>query len=134
MTIDDTTLRLACLEAQLADAMAEKGQLGAKLHVVGGERDGAYHERNQLVALLAALFPASLEHHAVRDGEEPPWDLDWLWVVIIDLPTGQASWHIHVNELPLFGHLPRLAGRKWDGHTTAQKYERVAALCRRIKS
>lgn len=86
-------------------------------------KDGAYAERNKLVAALSKLFPASLERH---DGVE--WEDDWRWVVFIDLPTGQASWHIHDSELPQFAHLPRQAGRRWDGHTNEQKYARLAVL------
>ena len=88
------------------------------------QKDGAYQERDQLVAALSAMFPASLERHP--DGEE--WDDDWRWIVFIDLPTGQATWHIHDSELPMFDHLPRLAGRTWDGNTTPEKYARLAAI------
>lgn len=88
------------------------------------QKDAAYHERNQLVAALSKIFPASLERHPAQE----VWDDDWRWIVFIDLPTGQASWHIHDTELALFAHLPRLAGRKWDGHTSAQKYDRLAEI------
>ncbi|MEN3308914.1 MAG: hypothetical protein V7603_5116 [Micromonosporaceae bacterium] len=37
-------------------------------------------------------------------------------VVYLDLPTGQVSWH-----LPAYS-------RTWDGHTTVEKYQRVAAF------
>lgn len=86
-------------------------------------KDGAYSERNKLVAAMSKMFPASLERH---DGIV--WEEDWRWVVFIDLPTGQASWHIHDSEVPQFAHLPRKAGRKWDGHTNDEKYARLAAL------
>lgn len=87
-------------------------------------KDSAYQERDKLVAALSKLFPASLERHP----QEEEWEDDWRWIVFIDLPTGQASWHIHDSELPMFEHLPRLAGRKWDGHTNEEKYRRLAAL------
>jgi len=51
--------------------------------------------------------------------------VEWNWIVFIDLPAGQATWHIHDDELPRFSHLPRSTGREWDGHTTAKKYDRV---------
>lgn len=88
-------------------------------------KDGAYAERNHLVAALSKLYPASLERHPEED---KTWEDDWRWVVFVDLPTGQASWHIHDSELPQFAHLPRHAGRRWDGHTTTEKYARLAAL------
>jgi hypothetical protein len=89
------------------------------------QKDGAYSERDQLVAALSRLFPASLERHYPEDDD---WDDDWRWVVFIDLPTGQASWHIHDSELPMFDHLLRKAGRVWDGHSTEEKYKRLAAM------
>ena len=82
-------------------------------------KNRAYEERNRVVALLAALFPASLE----RDPAEPRDE--WSWVVLIELPAGQVSWHFDADLLPLFAHVPRHAGRRWDGHTTEQKYDRV---------
>ncbi|MCK9513700.1 MAG: hypothetical protein M0R28_21085 [Pigmentiphaga sp.] len=89
------------------------------------QKDLAYTERNQLVAALTKLFPASLERHPEADTE---WEDDWRWIVFIDLPAGQASWHIHDSELENFEHLPKNVGRKWDGHTTAEKYTRLAKL------
>lgn len=81
--------------------------------------DELYRERAQLVAALSKVFPASVD----RDPAEPEW-----FVVFIDLPTGQVSWHIAPADLPLFDHLPRYTGRVWDGHTTPEKYERLNAL------
>lgn len=83
----------------------------------------AYTERAHLIAALSKLFPASLE----TDPAEPDWP-----VCIIDLPTGQASWHISPTDLHLFIHLPRDAGRVWDGHDTPEKYARLDALQRGI--
>jgi len=88
-------------------------------------KDAAYHERDMLVCALSKLFPASLERHP---DEDKTWEHDWRWIVFIDLPTGQATWHIHDSELEAFAHLPRFTGRKWDGHTTPEKYARVALL------
>lgn len=88
-------------------------------------KDGAYDERNRLVAVLAALYPSSLERHP---DEDTTWENDWRWIVFVDLPTGQATWHIHDSHLPLFDHVPRFAGRKWDGHNTEAKYKRIEAM------
>lgn len=89
------------------------------------DKDGAYEERNRLVALLSSMFPSSLERHP---DEDLTWSDDWRWVVYIDFPYGQASWHIHDSQLSLFDHLKRFQGRKWDGHSTEQKYASVAAM------
>jgi len=48
-----------------------------------------------------------------------------------DGPTGQMTWHIHDSELPMFDHLGRASVNTWDGHTTEEKYERLAELTRR---
>lgn len=85
------------------------------------EIDQAYYERNQLVAALARLFPSGLRKTDV--------DACSVWhnCVFIDLPTGQASWHFHEREAHLFAGLPEYT-KPWDGHSTAEKYRRVAAL------
>ncbi len=55
------------------------------------------------------------------------------WVVYVDLPTGQVSWHLADEYLEcLFagqpvGLGPRYAGG-WDGHTRDEKARRVAAF------
>lgn len=93
------------------------------IKMLESQKNQAYAERNRLVAALSKLFPASLERH---EGEN--WEDDWRWVVYIDLPTGQASWHIHDSELELFQHLERNTGRKWDGHSPEEKYKRLEQL------
>jgi hypothetical protein len=99
----------------------------ALLALSGGEKekarkDAAYLERNQVVAALASAFPSGIARTAI-----PGWSEDWHGCVYIDLPTGQASWHFHDSHAHLFAHLPPYGG-KWDGHTTDEKYARVAAL------
>lgn len=84
--------------------------------------NNAYTERNRLVAFLAHLFPSGLKRTDI-----PGWDAEWHGCVYIDLPTGQASWHYHDNDAHLFAGLPPYAG-EWDGHTTDEKYARLATL------
>ncbi|MCX5201074.1 hypothetical protein OG897_06305 [Streptomyces sp. NBC_00237] len=88
------------------------------------ERDGAYRERARLVAHLASLYPSHIGH---TDPTAPDWA-----VVIIEAPTGQMSWHIAERDMDLFAHVEptnRIC-RGWDGHTTDEKYERLAQLIR----
>lgn len=98
------------------------------------ERDAAYAERNKLVAALARMMIAhgGRAWLAEHDPTDEAWDPEWRWIVFIDSPSvGQMSWHIHVSERDLFQFLPiNVAGEwpAWDGHTTAEKYERVARL------
>ena len=82
--------------------------------------NGAYIERNRVVALLASVFPSGLKRTSI-----PDWDEEWNGCVYIDLPTGQASWHFHDCEAHLFSHLPPYE-KDWDGHTTEEKYDRVS--------
>lgn len=110
---------------ELSTIQEEHKSCKTKIAELEAEKNGAYAERNKLVRALSVIYPASLERHPVTDTH---WDRDWRWIVFIDLPTGQATWHIHDSEYPDFAHLPKLTGRKWDGHTTGQKYERLAAL------
>lgn len=88
------------------------------------ERDGAYRERAQLLAWLAALHPATTVITQSPDVDEDGWQLLYLvaggW---------QMSWHIHPRDAELFRHVtvvdvtdPRA---QWDGHGTVQKYERI---------
>lgn len=96
-----------------------------KLEELTKQKDGAYSERNQCVALLSKLMPAWLEQHPA--GED--WDPDWRWIVFMMLPTAnQVSWHIHDSELSMFDHLTRRDSHSWDGHSTEAKYERMAKV------
>jgi hypothetical protein len=84
--------------------------------------DAAYAERNQLVALLARIFPSGIKRTAIEG-----WDPEWHNCVYLCLPTGQASWHYHDRDAHLFAMLPPYAA-DWDGHTTEEKYRRVRDL------
>lgn len=95
------------------------------------ERDAAYRERNQLVAALARVLVergarAWLAEHDPNDAD---WDPEWRTIVFIKGPTGQLSWHLHDSDVPLFDGFER-GPNLWDGHSTAEKYERVAWLGR----
>lgn len=88
-------------------------------------KDCAYEERDRLVAVLSKVFPAHLMRHPDEDLE---WEDDWRWIVCVELPTGQATWHFHDSELPWFDHLEPRVENTWDGHTTEEKYRRLEAL------
>lgn len=88
------------------------------------EKDNAYTERNALVALLSKLFPSHLMRHEESDLS---WEDDWRNIVCVELPTGQACWHIHDKELVNFTHLV-YQENNWDGHSTELKYERIAEV------
>jgi hypothetical protein len=86
-----------------------------------------YRERAHLVAFLASLYPSVI---ANDDPQAPDWP-----VVYILTPSGQLSWHISPDDEDLFGHVPHPKAKPgkpilWDGHSTQQKYERLAQLAR----
>ena len=97
----------------------------ARIRELEGQKDGAYSERNKLVSALSKLFPSWLEQHPEEDEE---WEDDWRTIVFIQLPTGQASWHLHDSEINQFFHLEKKVGNSWDGHTTEEKYKRLGSL------
>lgn len=97
--------------------------LAAERDALQASKDAAYEERNRVVALLAAVFPSVRARTAIEG-----WSEDWHGCVYVTLPTGQASWHYHDSHAHLFAHVPEGAAI-WDGHTTLEKYERVAAAC-----
>jgi hypothetical protein len=86
------------------------------------DKASAYNERNCLVAAVAHIFPAGIRKTAIES-----WSPEWHNCVYIDTPAGQLSWHYHDAEAMAFIDLPPYWS-EWDGHTTAQKYERLARL------
>lgn len=89
------------------------------------ERDGAYRERAQLLAWLAATVPAVIA--PAPDVDESGWQLLYL-----DTPQGQLSWHIHPRDSELFAHVEHVTTddprARWDGHNTDEKYDRIRSL------
>lgn len=85
-----------------------------------------YRERAHLVANLALQYPSVL---AYNDPEEPSWPL-----VYVQGPAGQMSWHVSPDDLDLFEGVPLVHPEDpraaWDGHTTEEKYERLASIRR----
>lgn len=109
------------LESEIVSLLAERDLLGRK-------KDGAYEERNRLVALLAAIFPSKRTKTEIEG-----WDPEWHNCVYIDLPTGQASWHYPDSHAELFSHVPEIHV-DWDGHSTEEKYCRVAETIARLEA
>jgi hypothetical protein len=104
----------------------------AEAHRLRAQKDGAYHERDMLVAALSKLFPSHLLIHPAADTS---WEEGWRTIVCVHLPSGQAAWHILDSERELVAHLegvdmPECGG--WDGHTTDEKYRRLEELPNRV--
>lgn len=93
------------------------------------QKDKAYSERNMCLALLARMalalgFRVGVGQHPAEDEK---WEKDWRTILFMDLPTGQVSWHFHDSEKGLLEGLPAYE-EKWDGHSTPEKYLRLAQL------
>jgi hypothetical protein len=114
---DDLVKRLR--ELDRLHSYADKCEAASRIEKLEAALDGAYTERNRLVAFLARIYPSGVKRTAI-----PGWDEAWHNCAYINLPVGQASWHYHDSEAHLFAHLPPYDG-EWDGHTTEEKYERL---------
>ena len=75
----------------------------------------AYYDRNLVVQALAKLAMDQGLNVGIKQDKEWP-------ILYVDLPTGQASWHIPASEL--VGEFPEYKG-KWDGHDLDQKRGRI---------
>jgi hypothetical protein len=86
------------------------------------EKVEAYRQRDHLVAALAHMFPSG-----IRATNIAGWDPEWHGCVLIDLPSGQISYHYHDREAGLFADLPPY-DKPWDGHDKETVHARLAAL------
>lgn len=109
--------------------MTHTDELQAALNEALRQRDDAYRERDQCVALLSHMAGALGLKVGMARTNIPGWDPEWHCCVYVDLPTGQVSWHFHDSEMPLFQTLPLYTG-EWDGHDTEEKYRRVNSAFR----
>lgn len=115
-------LRLAREEAERWKRYAD--ELAQEIEGLEKQRDGAYSERAQLLAWLAALHPATTVIIDSPDVDEDGWQLLYLvaggW---------QMSWHIAPKDGEFFRHVTKVdvtdERAQWDGHGTEQKYERI---------
>jgi hypothetical protein len=95
-------------------------KLQQEIAAARAERNTSYSERAFLVSVIASAFPSSLEQ--ALDCKDDP---DFNWIVYVDTPAGQASWHIAETDLHYFRNIPRDEGRKWDGHNNTTKMLRL---------
>ncbi|GCD99758.1 hypothetical protein [Embleya hyalina] len=83
-----------------------------------------YRERAQVVADLAARWPAVLVEHAP--------DLPEYAIVHVHGATGPMTWHVNRAHLDLFPHVRRVRAdhplAQWDGCATDEKYTRLQKL------
>ena len=115
----DMCVMADCLAAMReASARRTPGEDG-----VSPSLDEVYAERNKVVLAFAALVKEQgWDVGLTVDPSSPDWP-----VLMIETDAGQVSWHFQAGELP--PGLPLFAG-KWDGHSTPEKYARLAELVR----
>jgi hypothetical protein len=58
----------------------------------------------------------------------PAPDAEGWRIVYAETPQGQVSWHIGSRDADLFADFPTAPVAGWDGHSTDEKYRRLAAL------
>ena len=105
--------------AAVAHQKARAEAAERELAVLRERKDGAYEERNRVVAFIARIFPSGIARTAIEG-----WDEEWHGCVYINSPMGQLSWHFHDSQAYLFKDLPPYEGQ-WDGHSTDEKYARL---------
>jgi len=109
----------------VADALQAEAEAARALAESEKRLSVAYAERN-LVAQLAAHFADELDLPVWWgvDPAEPDWP-----VLYIEGPTGQLSWHMPKPEAIGRYSDPgsRLVEKRWDGHTTEEKDDRIRA-------
>lgn len=91
--------------------------------------NGAYRERAQLLALLAALHPSVIA--PAPDVDEDGWQ-----VLYLRIGGKQASWHIAPQDAELYAHVEHVPAddvrAQWDGHTTEEKYAHIGQHAARL--
>jgi hypothetical protein len=104
-----------------------KAELYRQLDELREHNRAVYYQRNCCVALLSLLaFDKGMAVGLAWD-ESPDCPKGWNRIVIIDLPTGQISYHIPNQDLWLFGSIPNYPG-KWDMHNNQVKNKRIEQL------
>ena len=100
----------------------EPDHLFEQIELLKQSKNGAYSERNHLVAALARLYPSYIARTNIKG-----WDNEWHSCVYINLPSGQISYHYHDSDHYLFEHLPPFIG-EWDGHDKGLVHDRLRCL------
>lgn len=91
------------------------------LRVKSEECNNAYTERARLVAHLSKCYPS---YKVVKN--DVPYQ-GYNTIVYVESDNGQMSWHIADDDVHLFEHLEDVDIEEvYDGHTTEEKYERLA--------
>jgi hypothetical protein len=93
-------------------------------------KDNAYAERSKVLAAFAHLLSRNVFRDITvgitqHDPNDKDWEDNWRTILVIELPTGQVTWHFPDSEKHLLDGLPEIKDYKWDGHSTEEKYKRL---------
>lgn len=98
-----------------------------------GEASDGYHTFNELYHHRAVLFSVICNAHtdiawkAKRHHDGTMYD--GMFIVGIETPDGQATYHYDINPYWDMFRVPELSrAPEWDGHTPAQAIERIGRL------
>jgi hypothetical protein len=117
--LEGADLEGADLSGANLEGAKEKGKIVKKFQ--SDSQSEAYFDRNQAALALAKLAQAQgMKVGLYIDPQEPDWP-----VLMIDLPTGQVSWHLPRDEV--VGQFPEY-DQSWDGHDLDMKRERMEAF------
>lgn len=115
--------------AQHEELLEAHADLAKELDAVCSAKDGAYRERNRVVAAFARLARGLGWRLGIARTEIPDWEPEWQNCLFVETPLGQVSWHFHDSEREVFDDFPPYDGA-WDGHTNDEKYARLDRLWR----
>lgn len=111
---------------ELSDVLAELDATHFRVRELGTFLDQLYEERAKILVAFALLCKTIGHRVGFRDDPKTPgWP-----VLFIDLPEGQVSWHFSAEMREGIAGEIGVYLDEWDGHTTEQKYERLAAFAR----
>ena len=101
--------------------------------VINGETSDGYHTFNELYHHRAVLFSVivnSYQDLCWKSKKHHAGDMyDGMFIVGIDTPNGQATYHYDINPYwDMFNCKELEFAPEWDGHTPTQAIERIGSL------
>lgn len=121
-----------CMQSKLYDSVT-KAITDWNARVADGETSDGYHTFDELYHHRAVLFSV-----IVKAFQEKAWKArlhhdgtmyDGMFIVGIDTPEGQASYHYDIDPYwDMFECRELERAPEWDGHTPAQAIERIGKL------
>jgi len=87
-----------------------------------------YHHRAILSSIVFNMFKAVAWKSKKHDNEEDDPMYDNMFIVGIQTPEGQATYHYHLDYWDLFDVVELDRAPKWDGHTPEEAIRRIASL------